>query len=67
VVVPFATCTRTFDLMTRPAGMVLPGVLAIVVVVVDGVALDGDAARTMKNVAPTNNTTMMKTTLSEGW
>jgi hypothetical protein len=45
----------------------------VVVVVLDeelevgGGAVDGDTARTIKNVDPMNNTTMINTTLSEGW
>lgn len=43
-----------------------------VVVVLDeelevvGEAVDGDTARTIKNVEPMNNTTMINTTLNEG-
>jgi hypothetical protein len=43
-----------------------------VVVVLDedtevvGEAVDGETARTIKNVDPMNNTTMINTTLSEG-
>jgi len=31
-----------------------------------GDAVDGDTARTIKNVDPMNNTTMINTTLSDG-
>jgi hypothetical protein len=34
--------------------------------VVVGDAVDGETARTIKNVDPMNNTTMINTTLSEG-
>jgi hypothetical protein len=65
MVVLLATCTRTLDLTI---GVVDGGVVLVgEVVVVVGVPDDGEDARTMKNVAPTNSTTMTRTTLSEGW
>jgi hypothetical protein len=39
----------------------------VVLVVVGGVPLDTGVVRTIRNVAPMNRTTMMRTTLSEGW
>jgi hypothetical protein len=64
--VPLATCTRTRDLITR----VVDGDVVLVVddvVVVVGVPEEGAIARTMRNVPPTNRTTMINTTASDGW
>lgn len=58
-----ATCTLTFDLIkTCDVGVVLDVELEV-----EGDAVDGDTARTIKNVDPMNSTTMINTTLSEGW
>ena len=49
----------------RPVfGTVVP---VTVVVVVPVAAVEGEIARTIKNVAPTNSTTMTSTTPREGW
>ena len=62
VFVPLATCTRTLDLVkTGDVGVVLDEELGTV-----GDGVDGDTARTIKNVDPMNNTTMINTTLDEG-
>ncbi len=61
VFVPLATCTRTLDLaMTRDVVVVLDGLVVV------GEAVDGDTARTIKNVEPMNSTTIINTTLNEG-
>ena len=58
-----ATWTRTFDLVRMgDVVVVLDGELEV-----GGDAVDGDTARTIKNVDPMNSTTMINTTLSEGW
>jgi hypothetical protein len=54
--------------MTRVvAGLVVLVEEDVVLVVVGGAPLDTGVERTMRNVAPINSTTMMRTTLSEGW
>jgi hypothetical protein len=45
---------------------VVPEVVDVVVVVVAVAAVDGDTERTIRKVAPTNRTTMARTTPSEG-
>lgn len=60
--VPLATCTLTFDLVrTGVVVLVLEEGMEVV-----GEAVDGETARTIKNVDPMNSTTMINTTLSEG-